>query len=334
MSDEPMTRPNSEPSACPKCGAIRCGQQRVSAWLAEYQCWSNVFGDGVFHQSDKCRIAELTRENAELRRQYRDLYSAAYAAPCDETWTEDDHQEAIRHISSIVADPNERWVDERNEGARQVAQMILEGKSGKGLSDGPVPQALNMVAELRNKNTDLQMKIDRADRLAAAVDYDIHARLMNSRSRIADARLNYSNECFSAEECMKLLGVKDHPSELADSLTDHWKDVEIAELRQMIAEDCCSKLEANQRIANAQAEAAKVYGPVITELRQRLEAARVDADGLSMLARYGNWCSPIFRYVNAEASRGCGKAFRLSDTRELFENPLDAIRAALTQKGA
>lgn len=72
------------------------------------------------------------------------------------------------------------------------------------------------------------------DRLAAAVDYDIHARLMNPRSRIADARLA-AGDPFPAEKCMEILGVMDHPGDLAKSLSDSWKDVEIERLQHIVA---------------------------------------------------------------------------------------------------
>ena len=96
-------------------------------------------------------LAELDATRAELAEattQYRDLHSAIYAAPCDAEWTKEEHEAAVQMIASIFADPNERWVDERNIGAEAVARMVLEGASGEGMCDGPIPQALARVRDL------------------------------------------------------------------------------------------------------------------------------------------------------------------------------------------
>ena len=55
--------------------------------------------------------------------------------------------------------------------------------------DRQIAQLTRERDELRNKVTDYDITLDHFQRLAAAVDYDIHARLMSPRSRIADARL-------------------------------------------------------------------------------------------------------------------------------------------------
>ena len=100
---------------------------------------------------------------------------------------------------------------------------------------------------------------------------------------------------------------------------------ENAELRQMIAEDCCSKLEANQRIANAQAEAAKVYGPVIDDLRQRLEAVERERDALDTLAMWGE-----VRIGEQIVSREVyGPCIGWSVRGYTYMKPIQAIRAAL-----
>lgn len=87
--------------------------------------------------------------------------------------------------------------------------------------------ALNAAIEAERERDELQLRLRAADYVAAAVDFDIHARLMNPRSRIADARLQYG-EIFSPEECMKLLRIPEHPATLAASLVDSWKDDAIA----------------------------------------------------------------------------------------------------------
>ena len=68
MSDE--AKPTPEPFACPKCGARCTGLSRLTDEPNYWDCgsWAESESDGShFIQSTKCHIAELERENAELR---------------------------------------------------------------------------------------------------------------------------------------------------------------------------------------------------------------------------------------------------------------------------
>jgi hypothetical protein len=51
-------------------------------------------------------------------------------------------------------------------------------------------------------------------------------------------------------------------------------DSEVERLKQTLAEDCCLKSEASQRIFNAQNEAAQIYNPLIAELKQEAASLR------------------------------------------------------------
>lgn len=90
---------------------------------------------------------------------------------------------------------------------------------------------------------------------------------------------------------------------------------ENAELRQMIAEDCCSKLEANKRIANAQAEAAKVYGPVIDELREKLKEPHPARD-------FVNECNAIIAAKDKELAELRQRLEAAETALEKIANPL------------
>jgi hypothetical protein len=61
---------------------------------------------------------------------------------------------------------------------------------------------------------------------------------------------------------------------------------EVAALKQDIAEKYCCKIEANQRIANAQAEAAANYSPVVpVDLKAIRERAEKASSGISLDVR-------------------------------------------------
>lgn len=103
-----------ETAKCPKCGADANGI--ASPYGDSWDCGSRTFNDrDEFHQSDKCRIAELTRENERLNDRIREQ--------AQQICTDDDE---IENLQAQLA----RVTLERDEGARYIRVLLDQLTSG------------------------------------------------------------------------------------------------------------------------------------------------------------------------------------------------------------
>lgn len=104
---------------CPKCGAAA---EPGPTWVPTYACGSNEepFEDIGFRQTDRCRIAELNREIAELR-----LANAAWRS--DHYIWIGDNCDAIDAIEqprvSIATDVLRQLLAERDEAMAKLNEI-------------------------------------------------------------------------------------------------------------------------------------------------------------------------------------------------------------------
>lgn len=168
------------------------------------------FVNDIVNQLIADKITALTAERDRLRLLHQELVSAALDGSADPN-DPLEHVHAVNRIRQLVDDPSERWVEERNCGAEQVARMILEGATGEGMSDGPIRQALAMVARLREEHSRLQ------HRVSLFADYRDCIELSGA---IAEAVENYDSDDLPeviTPYLKPIIGERDRLRELLDS---------------------------------------------------------------------------------------------------------------------
>jgi Pyruvate/2-oxoacid:ferredoxin oxidoreductase gamma subunit len=89
---------------------------------------------------------------------------------------------------------------------------------------------------------------------------------------------------------------------------------EVQHLKETMAQSCCSRLEANQRIAAAQQEAADIYNPVLEALQAKLAAVR--EAGETLLFAMDQWRKGAYRVEGCQLAERNLKAAIAATVKE------------------